>query len=44
LNVTVAGAFKAGPEEMSAFAANELDFGFVGVAPAAVCERRKEKF
>ena len=36
LNVTVAGAFKAGPEEMSAFAANELDFGFVGVAPAAV--------
>jgi NitT/TauT family transport system substrate-binding protein len=36
LDVTVAGVFKAGPEEMSAFAANELDFGFVGVAPATV--------
>jgi NitT/TauT family transport system substrate-binding protein len=36
LTVEVAGAFKAGPEEMTAFAANSLDFGFVGVAPATV--------
>jgi NitT/TauT family transport system substrate-binding protein len=36
LNVEVAGVFKAGPEEMTAFAANNLDFGFVGVAPATV--------
>lgn len=35
-NVEVAGVFKAGPEEMMAFAAKSLDFGFVGVAPATV--------
>lgn len=34
LDVTVAGIFKAGPEEMSAFAAGELDIGYVGQAPA----------
>ncbi|MFO7987466.1 MAG: ABC transporter substrate-binding protein [Desulfatiglandaceae bacterium] len=34
LNVEVAGIFKAGPEEMSAFAAGELDMGYVGEAPA----------
>jgi NitT/TauT family transport system substrate-binding protein len=30
----IAGIFKAGPEEMSAFAAKELDIGYVGQAPA----------
>ncbi len=34
LKVEVAGIFKAGPEEMSAFAAGELDMGYVGEAPA----------
>jgi len=35
LQVTVGGIFRAGPEEMSAFAACELDVGYVGLAPAA---------
>ena len=34
LNVQVAGVFKAGPEEMSAFGAGALDIGYVGQAPA----------
>ncbi len=34
LNVEVAGIFRAGPEEMSAFAAGALDMGYVGEAPA----------
>lgn len=34
LDVEVAGIFKAGPEEMSAFAAGELNMGYVGEAPA----------
>ena len=34
LQVQVCGVFKAGPEEMSAFGAGELDFGYVGQAPA----------
>ncbi|MCB2185186.1 MAG: ABC transporter substrate-binding protein [Deltaproteobacteria bacterium] len=34
LQVEVAGIFRAGPEEMSAFAAGELDMGYVGEAPA----------
>jgi NitT/TauT family transport system substrate-binding protein len=34
LNVEVAGVFRAGPELMSAFAAKELDIGYVGLAPA----------
>ena len=34
VEVTVAGVFKAGPEEMSAIAAGELDVGYVGAAPA----------
>ncbi len=34
LEVRVAGIFKAGPEEMSAFAAGALDIGYVGEAPA----------
>lgn len=32
--VEVAGVFKAGPEEMSAFASGALDAGYVGEAPA----------
>jgi NitT/TauT family transport system substrate-binding protein len=34
VNVQVAGIFKAGPEQMSAFAAGALDMGYVGEAPA----------
>jgi len=34
ITVEVAGIFRAGPEEMSAFAARELDIGYVGQAPA----------
>ena len=34
LTVQVGGVFRAGPEEMSAFGAGELDFGYVGQAPA----------
>ncbi|MCJ7809118.1 MAG: ABC transporter substrate-binding protein, partial [Desulfobulbaceae bacterium] len=33
-DVEVAGIFRAGPEEMSAFAAGALDMGYVGEAPA----------
>ena len=36
VNVVVGGVFKAGPEEMSAFASGDLDFGYVGEAPATV--------
>jgi len=35
LQVNVAGVFRAGPEQMSAFASGELDIGYVGLAPAA---------
>jgi len=34
IEVEVAGIFRAGPEEMSAFAAREIDIGCVGQAPA----------
>jgi NitT/TauT family transport system substrate-binding protein len=34
LDFTLGGAFNAGPEEMNAFAAGELDAGYVGEAPA----------
>ncbi|MBN1635939.1 MAG: ABC transporter substrate-binding protein, partial [Deltaproteobacteria bacterium] len=34
--VIVGGIFKAGPEEMSAFAGGDLDVGYVGAAPAVV--------
>jgi len=34
VDAKVAGIFKAGPEEMSAFAAGALDMGYVGEAPA----------
>ncbi len=36
VTVEVGGIFKAGPEEMSGFAAGELDVGYVGEAPATV--------
>lgn len=36
LQVEVAGIFKAGPEEMSAFSAGEVDVGYVGLAPAVI--------
>jgi NitT/TauT family transport system substrate-binding protein len=36
LDVEIAGVFKAGPEEMSAFGAGGLDAGYVGQAPATV--------
>ncbi len=34
LDVKEVGVFNAGPEEMSAFSAGELDIGYVGTAPA----------
>jgi len=34
LDVREGGTFSAGPEEMSAFSAGELDMGYVGAAPA----------
>ncbi|MCK4783361.1 MAG: ABC transporter substrate-binding protein [Desulfobacteraceae bacterium] len=36
VQVEIGGIFKAGPEEMSAFAAKSLDAGYVGAAPATV--------
>ena len=41
IDVEVAGIFKAGPEEMSAFAARELDAGYVGEAPATTAVANK---
>lgn len=34
INVEVAGVFKAGPEEMSAFASKSIDVGYIGAAPS----------
>lgn len=34
IDVEVAGIFKAGPEEMSAFASKGIDIGYLGVAPS----------
>lgn len=41
LHVEVAGVFRAGPEEMSAFAAGDLDVGYVGQAPATTAVANK---
>ena len=41
LNITIGGIFKAGPEEMTAFASRELDVGYVGEAPATVAVANK---
>ncbi len=34
INVQVVGPFDAGPAEMDALAANQLDMGYVGISPA----------
>lgn len=39
--VEVEGIFKAGPEEMTAFAAGSLDIGYVGQAPATMAAANK---
>ena len=41
LNVEVVGPFEAGPAEMDALAANQVDVGYVGVAPAVMAAARK---
>ncbi len=41
INVIVGGIFRAGPEEMSAFASKDLGFGYVGEAPATVAVANK---
>ena len=41
VEVEVSGIFKAGPEEMSAFAAGALDVGYVGEAPATTAVANK---
>jgi len=41
LNVEVVGPFEAGPAEMDALAANQIDMGYVGVAPAVLAAARK---
>ncbi len=41
LNVEVVGPFDAGPAEMDALAANQIDMGYVGVAPAMLAAARK---
>ncbi len=41
LDVREGGAFNAGPEEMSAFAAGELDMGLVGTAPIVTFASQK---
>ncbi len=41
VDIEIAGAFNAGPELMSAFAAGELDMAYVGAAPATVAVANK---
>ena len=41
LRVEVVGPFDAGPAEMDALAANQIDMGYVGVAPAVLAAARK---
>lgn len=41
IEVEVGGIFKAGPEEMSAFAAGALDAGYVGIAPTITAYANK---
>lgn len=41
VEVEVEGVFKAGPEEMTAFAAGSLDVGYVGQAPATMAVANK---
>lgn len=41
INVVVVGPFDAGPSEMDALAANQLDIGYVGLSPAILAAARK---
>ena len=41
LDVEITGAFKAGPEEMSAFSSHSLDAGYVGEAPIITAQANK---
>jgi NitT/TauT family transport system substrate-binding protein len=41
INVQVVGPFDAGPAEMDALAANQLDIGYVGISPAILAAARK---
>jgi len=41
VNIQVVGPFDAGPAEMDALAASQLDIGYVGVSPAIVAAARK---
>ncbi len=41
LNVEVVGPFEAGPAEMDALAAGQIDIGYVGIAPAVLAAARK---
>jgi NitT/TauT family transport system substrate-binding protein len=41
LNVEIAGIFRAGPEEMSAFSSHSLDAGYVGEAPVITAQANK---
>lgn len=41
ITVEVVGPFDAGPAEMDALAANQLDMGYVGVSPAILAAARK---
>lgn len=41
VDVEVAGIFRAGPEEMTAFSAGELDIGYVGEAPSTTAVANK---
>ena len=41
IDIEIGGIFKAGPEEMTAFAAGSLDIGYVGEAPATTAVANK---
>jgi NitT/TauT family transport system substrate-binding protein len=41
VNVQVVGPFDAGPAEMDALAADQLDMGYVGIAPSVLAAARK---
>ena len=43
LDVEIAGIFKAGPEEMSAFSGGSLDIGYVGEAPATTARSARRR-
>lgn len=41
IDIQVVGPFDAGPAEMDALAANQLDMGYVGIAPSVLAAARK---